>query len=208
MAGTVDAAKARGKARIAGFGDISFSFEGEHYGGKMQVCFNPPDSFSCECFDAFGSTIVSMAADSDSADIAVGDEYHRVSCDQTLGAVPYFRRFPFTFARLMRILTGRLPFAECTSSTPDSVWQRRRIMGRKWNCNGLDAVSETDLRRNNIKRVVFRAREPEPWALQFSGFSGPIARQIRFEISENNYFSVRFQKVAFGEITCLGAADQ
>jgi len=184
-----------GALRFKGFGDVGISTSGEKHRGTIHISQEGSTAFSCEVFDAFGGSVVSIVADAESAHVAVGEQRYDMACGDRLAAVPYFGRYPFTFEQLKRILTGRTPFAGIATAQADTTWGEGRYCRRQWTRADTTVTAREHGRSGRLEEVMVRGGGQNLWSLSLRRFKDGTAREIEFETEGRNYFVLRFQRV-------------
>ncbi len=180
---------------LKSFGDVAIRAERDFYRAHAQVFLEQTDLL-IDILGPFGGSVAALWADSDSVHLSVQGRRFDVGRLDGLQSLPYFRQYPFNFCQFARIITGRPLFLRMLRSSADSSWVKRRTMFFGWENDALSVLMSIGVRRRLPDKVVYQSKEEPHWVLSFEKFVEPgLARSVRFEIDQNNYFSYDAQHI-------------
>jgi hypothetical protein len=177
------------------FGDVAMRSERDMYRANVQIIYDHP-RFLADILGPFGGSFATFWADAESLHMVVEDRRFDVSKEAGLSGLPFFRDYAISFEQLIRILTGRVAYPEMLRMPPDSSWMQRRKTWHFWDSDSVAALMRMGRSRRFPEVVVYESRGALPWRIELKRFIKlGIARQIRLETPENNYFSLNLQDI-------------
>lgn len=185
---------------LKGYGDISFSYNGERFKASFDIQWHGDSSFSAAFYGPQGMSIASMKpAAAGSWEIEVGDSAYRQQPSGNVNVGRDFLEYPFTWQAFLRILTGRLP-ATIFAGMPDTVFFDGRHIAafyknRPDNQSKIDIITKIDTKTYRLNEIVYEANGKDRWKVIYTGFKKGRPKEIRFIISDNNYFYIRYRSV-------------
>jgi hypothetical protein len=185
---------------LKGYGDISFSYNGERFKASFDIQWRTDTSFFAAFYGPGGMTIASVKPMSPlSWKIAVGDSVYTQRPSETVTIGQEFLSYPFAWQEFLRILTGRLPLP-VPGDLPDTAYFDGRYIVSGFKAD--TSVSEKsmiftrgDTKTYRLNEILYDYRGKVRWKLTYSRFSKDRPKEIKFIISDNNYFNIHYRSL-------------
>jgi hypothetical protein len=188
---------------LKGYGDISFSYNGERFKATFDLQWRGDTSFIAAFYGPAGMSIASVKpATPLSWKIEINDSVYLQRPSQKVAIGQDFLSYPFTWQEFIRILTGRLP-EPVSDDGPDTVFfDGKHIVScfkkdttKEEKCN---IMTKVDTKTYRLNEILYDHRGKDFWKLQYTGFKKGRAKEIKFILSDNNYFYLRYHSITAG----------
>ncbi|HAJ78692.1 MAG TPA: hypothetical protein DCO75_02885 [Fibrobacteres bacterium] len=193
------------KLMAKGFGELRISANGQKASAKFGLQSSGKFNANIDIYSFFGKTIAALSFDSSNVWTLTDDEgIHTKRPEDSVFSNTDFFNYPFSNVEFFRILTGRLIDGVIISRHPDSIYYKGKKSFLYWNdtigSNRIFLVAaEVNRKHSIVTDVIYSKTGRDSWKLIFSSFTRGIAREIRFNDINNNYFYLKYEKIVFPE---------
>jgi hypothetical protein len=185
-----------------GTGDVEVCVDGECHGGRIAVVGEKDQSFMCEVYTPFGTTVVSITADSGDASIIYGEREYSLERSDSLSGILPLSEYPFTFNDLTRILRGVLYTHPDISAPPDTSFGFGR--GREkliWDRQPLKMAAVVNRRSRAVETILITF--PSGATATFDEIRDRVSYVVGLNSGVGNYLKVRYRRVQTGYSSTL-----
>jgi hypothetical protein len=188
---------------LKGYGDITFSYNGERFKASFDIQWHGDTSFSAAFYGPGGMSIASVKPMTPlSWRIEISDSVYFQRPSQTVTIGQDFLVYPFTWQEFLRILTGRLPGPVSDDGPDTTFFDGKNIVSlfkkeatKEKKCN---IITKVDTKAYRLNEILYDYRGRDAWKLHYTGFKKGRAKEIKFILSDNNYFYLRYHSITTG----------
>ncbi len=189
-----------------GTGDVDVCVDGECYGGRIAVVGVGDESFRCEVYTPFGTTVVSITADSSEAMVSYGERVYELGRTDSLSDIAPLSDYRFTFNDLTRILRGILYTYPDISTPPDTSFSIGRGRAKLvWNRQPLGMAVVVQRRSRDIETMSLTF--PGGATATFDGIRDRVAHVVGLDSGVGDFIEVRYRRVKTGYSNTLAGGD-
>ena len=184
-------------AIVKAAGEVSGSYKGERFRGRIAIVYDPGKSFNCDIYSSFAHSIASIVSDNDSAEISIGEQEYGIGVNDSISFLPFFTTFPFIFNDFARIISGRMINKECLSGYLDALEAHQEEKVFRYQCDSASVSCAVSKRGRKIKSIECKALRGVRWTITYSSFKNGLSRQIQYAGDEKNSFSLKFDTMTY-----------
>jgi hypothetical protein len=182
--------------------EIMFRIQKKLYTGNLVVKLKDTVFFDARIYSSLGIEVASVRRDSQFVMLEYNDRSYAFSVKNAMDSMPFIWARAIALKEFQSFFAGNLtPLRQFLGSNPDTTMVlNRHMMLLQWDIADRNLQLEMIINRKNSEPVQINLSDLSAnpmWSIVFKNFREGRAYSLLFKEDDNNYFSIKYDKLIF-----------